>query len=139
MSLLSQTNVRLPARVRDQIVNHARREAPRECCGVIVGPGGELHELHELTNIYVGVDFYQPEPNELFRVYREADERGWDFSAIYHSHPASVAYPSKRDVEHAGWPESIYIICSLEVPASPHLRAFRIVDGLITEHEIDLI
>jgi proteasome lid subunit RPN8/RPN11 len=124
--------------MRDQIVDHARREAPRECCGVIVGPAGEFRELHELTNTYEGVDFYEPEPNQLFQVYREADTRGWEFSALYHSHPVSVAYPSQRDVEHAGWPDSVYIICSLEKPEAPNLRAFRIVDGVITELEIAL-
>jgi [CysO sulfur-carrier protein]-S-L-cysteine hydrolase len=133
------STVRLPISMRDQIFDHARREAPRECCGVIVGPSGELRELHELANTYKGVDFYEPEPNQLFQVYREADDRGWEFSAIYHSHPVSVAYPSKRDVEYAGWPESIYIICSLEEPQTPYLRAFKIVNGEITEHEIELI
>ena len=131
--------IQLPIAMRDQIVDHAQREAPRECCGVIVGPPGELRELHELTNTYEGVDFYEPEPNQLFQVYREADDRGWGFSAIYHSHPVSVAYPSKRDVEHAGWPDSIYIICSLERPETPCIRAFKIVDGEIAEQEIELI
>jgi hypothetical protein len=51
----------------------------------------------------------------------------------------SVAFPSKRDVEHAGWPDSVYIICSLERPETPNLRAFMIVDGEITELEIALI
>jgi hypothetical protein len=49
-----------------------------------------------------------------------------------------VAYPSQRDVEHAGWPDSIYIICSLEKPEAPYLRAFKIVDGEIAELKIEL-
>jgi proteasome lid subunit RPN8/RPN11 len=132
------SRIQFPASMWDQIVDHARREEPRECCGVIVGPAGEFRELHEMTNTYEGVDFYEPEPNQLFQVYREADARGWEFSAIYHSHPVSVAYPSQRDVEHAGWPDSIYIICSLEKPEAPYLRAFKIVDGEIAELKIEL-
>jgi [CysO sulfur-carrier protein]-S-L-cysteine hydrolase len=132
------SSIQLPTTMRDQIVNHARREAPRECCGVIVGPAGEFRMLHELKNTYEGVDFYEPEPNQLFQVYREADARGWEFSALYHSHPVSVAYPSQRDVEHAGWPDSVYIICSLENPETPSLRAFNIVDGEIAELKIEL-
>jgi proteasome lid subunit RPN8/RPN11 len=131
--------LRLSLSMHDQIIDHARRESPRECCGVIVGPSGEFRELHELTNIYEGVDFYEPEPNELFRIYREADDRGWEFSAIYHSHPVSIAYPSKRDVEYAGWPDSVYIICSLEDLELPYLRAFNIVNEEIIEREIVLI
>lgn len=119
--------------MQDEIVAHARAEAPRECCGVIVGPPGEPRELHQLTNTYQGVDFYEPDPTELYRAYMNAEARGWDFQVIYHSHPVSPAYPSPRDVEHAGWPESIYVICSLEHPDRPILRAFRIVDEKIDE------
>ncbi len=129
---------RLPKAMHDQIIDHARREAPRECCGVIVGSGVELSELHELTNTYEGVDFYLIEPKEIFDVYRNAMERDWDIQVIYHSHPVSVAYPSKRDVEHASWPDSVYVICSLEHPNEPYVRAFNIVDAQISERAIEL-
>jgi [CysO sulfur-carrier protein]-S-L-cysteine hydrolase len=125
--------------MHDQIIEHARREAPRECCGVIVGPANEPRELYELTNTYEGVDFYLIEPKEIFKVYREAMDREWDIQVIYHSHPVSVAFPSARDVEHASWPESVYVICSLEDPDKPYLRAFNIVDEQISERPIELI
>lgn len=119
--------------MREEIVAHARAEAPRECCGVIVGPPGAPRELNRLTNVYQGVDFYEPDAAELYRVYMDADVRGWEIQVIYHSHPVSPAYPSRRDVEHAGWPESVYVICSLEHAEAPVLRAFRIVDEQIAE------
>jgi proteasome lid subunit RPN8/RPN11 len=125
--------VRLPEEMRAEIIAHARDEAPRECCGVIAGRDGELIELHRMVNTYSGVDFYEPDGNELYRLYRELEDRGLEFASIYHSHPVSVAYPSVRDVEHAGWPDSVYLICSLEHPEEPIIRAFRIVDGAITE------
>jgi proteasome lid subunit RPN8/RPN11 len=119
--------------MRDEIIEHARFEAPRECFGIIGGLDGDLTELHRMTNVYPGVDFYEPEGKELYERYRDLDDRGLEIAAIYHSHPVSPAYPSARDVEYAGWPESVYIICSLEQPDEPELRAFRIVDGGITE------
>ena len=123
----------LLAVMRDEIVAHARLEAPRECCGVILGRNGKLIELRRLTNIYPGNDFYEPDAGELYRLVVEIDETGTDIAAIYHSHPVSPAYPSARDVEYAGWPDSVYLICSLEHPDAPVIRAFRIVDGDITE------
>jgi proteasome lid subunit RPN8/RPN11 len=129
----NEGTVRLPAAMRDEIVAHARAEAPRECCGIIGGRDGALTELHRMTNLYPGVDFYEPDGNELYGLYRDLEDRGLEIAAIYHSHPVSVAYPSVRDVEHAGWPDSIYLICSLEHPDAPVIRAFRIVDGAITE------
>jgi proteasome lid subunit RPN8/RPN11 len=125
--------VRIPADMRDEIVAHARAEVPRECCGVILGRNGELIELRRLTNIFPGNDFYEPDAGELYRLLVEIDDSGTEIAAIYHSHPVCRAYPSPRDVEYAGWPDSVYLICSLERPDSPVIRAFRIVDGEITE------
>jgi proteasome lid subunit RPN8/RPN11 len=130
--------VRLPAAMRDEIIAHARAEFPRECCGVISGAGGVLFELHRLTNTYPGVDFYEPEAGELYRLLTELDRRGHEVTAIYHSHPVSPAYPSPRDVEYAGWPDSAYLICSLQEPDAPMLRAFRIADGDVSELGIEL-
>jgi proteasome lid subunit RPN8/RPN11 len=61
------------------------------------------------------------------------EARGQEIVANYHSHPISPAYPSARDVAHAGWPEIVYLICSLEWPEAPVVRAFRIEDGTIRE------
>jgi proteasome lid subunit RPN8/RPN11 len=130
------SEIRLPSSMRDEIVSHARGEAPRECCGIIGGADGELRELYRLTNTYPGVDFYEPAASELYERYRDLDDRGLEIAAIYHSHPVSRAYPSARDVEFAGWPDSIYLICSLEQAERPVIRAFRIVDGTITELDI---
>jgi proteasome lid subunit RPN8/RPN11 len=130
--------VRLQHAMHDEIIEHARAEAPRECCGIIGGREGELTELHRMTNLYPGEDFYEPDGMEVYERYRDLDDRGLEIAAIYHSHPVSVAYPSVRDVEHAGWPDSVYLICSLEHPDNPVIRAFRIVDGTITELTINI-
>ena len=126
----------LPAAMRAEIVAHARVEVPRECCGAIVGEAGRPTTLHRLTNRYPGNDFYEVDPSELYRLWRDLEDRGQDILAIYHSHPVSPAYPSPRDVDHAGWPDACYLICSLADPANPVLRGFRIVDGEITEVQL---
>jgi proteasome lid subunit RPN8/RPN11 len=123
----------LPADMAGEIVAHARAEAPRECCGIIAGRAGRPTRLYRLTNLEPGVDRYLIDDMEIYRVYREIEDGGDDLLAIYHSHPVSVAYPSPTDVEFAFWPESFYVICSLEHPDAPVIRAFRIVDERITE------
>jgi proteasome lid subunit RPN8/RPN11 len=133
---LIESPLLLPPAMRDEIVEHARLEAPRECCGVIESLEGKLTRLHRLTNTYEGVDFYEPDSRELYRLLMEIDGRGTEIGVIYHSHPVSVAYPSARDIAYAGWPDSVYLICSLEQPSAPVLRAFSIVDEQITELQI---
>jgi [CysO sulfur-carrier protein]-S-L-cysteine hydrolase len=127
------TELRLPDAMREEIVAHARQEVPRECCGVIIGPPGELAELRRMTNTWEGDDFYDVDGGELLALLKELDEREWELTAIYHSHPVSPARPSPRDIEYAGYPDSVYIICSLEHPDTPDLRAFTIVDEQVTE------
>jgi proteasome lid subunit RPN8/RPN11 len=70
--------------------------------------------------------------------FRTLPNRNWEIVAIYHSHPASEAYPSATDVALAAWPEACYLICSLEDPARPVIRGFAIADGAIRERRIDV-
>jgi proteasome lid subunit RPN8/RPN11 len=135
MTAPGQTLV-LPAAMREEIMAHARADAPRECCGIIAGRNGEPTRLYRLTNLEPGVDRYLIDDAEVYRVYREIEDGGDELLAIYHSHPVSVAYPSKTDVALAFWEEAFYVICSLEHPEAPVIRAFRIVGEEITEVDV---
>ena len=132
----ASSTLALPTAMRQEIIAHARSEAPRECCGLISGRNGTPERLYRLANLEPGVTRYRVDDAELFRVYRDLDGRGEDVVAIYHSHPATPAYPSPTDVALAAWPEAFYVICSLADPNAPVVRAFRIVDGDITEANI---
>ncbi len=125
--------LRLPRAMREEIIAHARAEAPRECCGLIAGKDGHLLRLYRLTNIAPGNTLYEIAPEEIYRVDRECADAGWDIAVIYHSHPATPAYPSPTDVSLAFWPQAAYLICSLANPDAPNVRAFRIIDGQISE------
>lgn len=131
------TTLRISAEHRDAIFAHARAEAPRECCGVIAGKQGELTTFHPLTNVAEGNRLYLIDDMELYHLTRELTERDEDPLVIYHSHPESPAYPSVTDVANAFYPDSYYVICSLEHPDAPYLRAFQIVEGEIGEVELD--
>lgn len=126
----------LPVAMHDEIVAHARAEAPRECCGIIAGRDGRATRLYRLMNVEPGVTRYRVDDAELFRVYHDLNDRGEDVLVIYHSHPATPAYPSPTDLDLAAWPDAFYVICSLAAPEAPVVRAFHIVDGRIAEAEI---
>lgn len=126
----------LPAAMRDEIIAHARADAPRECCGIISGRDGKLVRLYRLPNTEPGVDRYLIDPNALYKAWRAIEEAGLEIAAIYHSHPMSIAYPSRTDVAEAHWPEAYYLICSLSNPDNPVVRAFQILDETIAEAEV---
>jgi len=124
----------------DEMIAHARQEAPLECCGVLGGRDGRVLKLYRATNAEHSRYCYNIESQDLFRINRECEENGWQFLGIYHSHTASQAYPSPTDVRLATlWPESLYFIVSLLSPENPEVRAFRIRDGEVTEEKIEIV
>ena len=124
----------------DEMIAHARQEAPLECCGVLGGRDGHVLKLYQATNAEHSRYCYNIEPQELFNINRECEENGWQFLGIYHSHTASKAYPSPTDIRLAAlWPESLHFIVSLLSPENPEVRAFRIRDGEVTEEEIEIV
>ncbi len=126
----------LPQQFIDEMIDHARGEAPNECCGIIAGQDGRAVKLFRAKNAEASPYRYSVDPQDLFRIHRECEQNGWEFLVIYHSHTASEAYPSLTDVRLAFWPETFYVLVSLMNPDEPALRAFRIVDGQVSEEEL---
>src|SRR2546426_960579 len=106
---------RLSKSMYDAMVAHAREGFPNEVCGVILGPQGELRELHRARNsapdpLYT----YDFDPQDLLRLSQRADDAGWEFVAIYHSHPPfAEVFPSTTDIAKAFYPEAVYIILAI--------------------------
>ncbi|HQY95247.1 M67 family metallopeptidase [Caldilinea sp.] len=125
--------VKIPVAVAEAIIAHAREGKPEEVCGIVRGRGLVACEAVRGRNIAAErIENYDVDPQTLLLQFTFEDQ-GDEMMAIYHSHPASVAYPSATDAWNAHYPDSIYLICSLEVDDAPVLRAFR-----MTPHWIEL-
>lgn len=116
----------------DDLVAHAREEAPNECCGLIASRDGEAVAVHRMRNAAASPLRYELEPTEQLRVQMAIEDAGLDLGAVYHSHTRSAPYPSQTDVNLAFYPESIYVIVGV---AGEHddVRAYTIRDGVIAE------
>lgn len=119
----------------EEMVAHCRRWSPEEACGILGGLNGTVTKVYCATNTDHSPKTYTLDPQDLFQIIREIDNKGWDLLAIFHSHPATRAYPSATDLRLAFWPESYYVIISL-ADEQPDMHAFRIVDGQISEDPI---
>ena len=73
---------------------------------------------------------------EVLRTLRAIDDADEELLAIYHSHTATEAYPSRTDVSIAGFPEAHYILVSTREADSVEFRSYRIVDGEVTEEDV---
>ncbi len=128
--------VSLPFTIRDAMIEHARREFPKEACGLLGGPRGTIEAIYPMRNADDSAVTYRLDPTEQLRVFREIEDRGWDLIAIYHSHTHSEAYPSVTDRRLAFYPEAVYVLVSLAAPEDPVVRAFSIRDGDVDELEV---
>lgn len=111
----------------DEIFEHARESAPRECCGLIGGADGNAQTIYRMRNTASDpLVTYEAAPEDLFAAQRVMRERGELLLAIYHSHPRSAdPKPSATDVRLAYYPSAVYFIVGLG-GEEPSLGAFRI-------------
>ncbi|HDN79998.1 MAG TPA: M67 family peptidase [Chloroflexi bacterium] len=123
----------------EEILNHARAEAPNEACGLLGGRGERVKKVYPLPNVERSPARYRADPEAQYRAMMEIEERGWEIVGIYHSHPASPAYPSPTDLELAFYPEALYLIISLAEGNQPALRAFRLEEGKAEEVEVQIL
>ena len=122
-----------------EIVEQGLREFPNECCGVIASADGIPVKVFPMTNVDASPVTYRLDGREQLHVFDEIDEHGWDLWAIYHSHTHSEAHPSETDVRLAFYPEAKYLLLGLADRDQPVMRAFSIVDGVVTEQELTVI
>ncbi len=120
-----------------EMIEHAQAEYPKEACGILGGADGEAMKLYRLTNVDPDpVMRYNADPKELKHVTDDIYDKDWDIVGIYHSHTHSPAFPSPTDVDRAFYPDASYVLVSLQDRQRPDLRAFRIIEGKITEMEV---
>ncbi len=133
--------LRITRELRDQIVDHARRDHPDEACGIIAGPEGsdDPQRFVPMLNAERSPTFYRFDSMEQFRVWKEMDERDEEPIVIYHSHTATEAHPSRTDIGLASEPGAHYVLVSTREPDTTEFRSFRIVDGVVDEEPVELL
>ena len=111
------------------IEEHARDAFPEECCGFLLGHGGERKRIAEaLRAKNVATEDrarrYVIDPLELLHADDEARTRGLDLVGVYHSHPNHSAVPSEFDRSRAS-PWYSYVILSIVDREPQELAAWR--------------
>jgi proteasome lid subunit RPN8/RPN11 len=95
------------------MIAHARREAPRECCGLLIGRRGAIVRAWPARNVRPGVTRYKVHPQDHFNAIRAAREDGLDVIGAYHSHPAAPPVPSATDRGESVDPTLLHVIVSV--------------------------
>jgi [CysO sulfur-carrier protein]-S-L-cysteine hydrolase len=86
------------------LTNHSKENLPNESCSILFGNIGNnqviIKEIFLTKNIENSPASFTISNEELIKAYSEAEKKKIDVSGIFHSHPASVAYPSSTDKKY---------------------------------------
>jgi proteasome lid subunit RPN8/RPN11 len=132
--------VKIARSLLDAVVEHAVRDAPNECCGLVVGRAGTATAVRALENLAASPFRFDIDGRELL-AFAFADDDDDGLTAIYHSHTRSAPYPSQTDVNFAaGWPGVEWLIVGIpkDRTAEPEVRSYLIDDGVIREIALEV-
>ena len=130
--------IRIPKTIYQGMLDHARKEWPLECCGILSGKEKIVQKAFKLKNSEESPVRYSMSPQDQLKVYEEMEKESMEMVAIYHSHPQTIPFPSETDVKLAFYPDVASIIISLKDEESV-VKAFRIGKEAISLEEIEVI
>ena len=122
--------MRIPQQIYDELIEHAREEAPNECCGLIVFRDGVAERYVRGRNRLASPYRYELEidPEIWF-----LEDDGYEL-AVFHSHPETEPRPSRTDQELSGlWGGRTFLIYGV---ARDVLRAWKISRDSVEELEL---
>jgi len=131
--------IQIPKPIYERMVEHAKKESPLECCGILGGKDHTVEKAFELQNAEKSKIHYSVAPQDQLRVFEEMEKESLEMIAIYHSHPHTIPFPSETDVKLAFYREVVSIIISLKEEENPVVKAFRIGKEAIYLEEIEVI
>jgi proteasome lid subunit RPN8/RPN11 len=120
-----------------KIVDHALRDAPNECCGLVFLRDGVAEEVLAVENMAPSPFRFEIGSRDLLTL-GDADADGRE-AIIYHSHTRSAPRPSQTDINFAvNWPGVDWLIVGT-AGDEPEVRNWRIdPDGTVTEVDVEV-
>jgi proteasome lid subunit RPN8/RPN11 len=134
--------VNISPELLDEVVAHAREEAPNECCGVLAveldraqaGRPPRAVSVHRAVNTAASPLRFEIDGREVLSLIERIEGEGLELGAIYHSHTRTAPYPSQTDINFAAhWPGVEWLIVGISDGAAPEVRSYLIDDGRVEE------
>ena len=128
--------MRISRELYEEMIEHAREEAPNECVGLLGSRDGAAVRLYRAANAAASPLRFEIDGSEQIRYHHDIEESGLELGAIYHSHTRTEPSPSQTDISFAaGWPGVLWVIVGLATD-EPTVRAWRIDGPQVTEAEL---
>ncbi len=131
--------ISIPKLIYDEMIAHAKTSYPNEACGLLGGTDSNFGQFFPMRNLDEASISYFMDPKEQLQVFKKMRELGVELCGIFHSHVASEAFPSQKDVRLAFYPDASYLIVSLSDLNKPVLRSFQIREEKVSEEAIKIV
>lgn len=133
------TTVYLPLSLVNQILTQALDSASTEICGLVAGRNGRPTRCFPIDNVAAHPrQAFLLDPRQQIDAMRQMREQGETLFAIYHSHPDTSAIPSAQDLKLAAYPETLYLIVSLQTTGTLQMRGYYFAQGVMTPVDVDI-
>jgi proteasome lid subunit RPN8/RPN11 len=129
--------LRIPKAIFQGMIDHAKKESPLECCGILSGREKTVEKAFEIKNAEESPVQYCMSPLDQMKVFEKIESESMEMIAIYHSHPQTIPFPSETDVKLGFYPDIISVIISLK-EEDPVVKAFQIEKEAIYLEEIEV-
>jgi len=118
--------LKIPKSIFDQMLDHAERDAPFECCGLLAGKDAQVTRAYKIANIVAmeGAELsnfddaraaqlrllpaeqraaiaFVMDAREMSMALKEMRSNGTELLVVYHSHPRGPDHPSPTDIKVA--------------------------------------
>jgi proteasome lid subunit RPN8/RPN11 len=137
---MNNTEIQLPRKLTNQLLHWAQISPETEICGLIGAQNGIPGSSYPIDNIAQHPQTrFQLDPKQHIDAIARMRKNGEELFAIYHSHPTAPAVPSATDIEMADYPETLYLIISLNTKGVLEMRGFNIKDNNVQEIPLSMI
>ena len=127
--------VHMSAPLRERAISISRAMLPNEACGLLGGHRNgdkvEVVSVHSVANSLGSPRAFALDGLGMINAEDEVEAAGQEVVGIFHSHPATAAVPSLRDLDDAHrydpFAVMIHLIVSMQGFA-PQLRVYRYAD-----------
>jgi len=119
--------ITIPRKIVQNLLHHAQQTPEQEVCGLISSKNNAPYRSYPVKNTASKPEcFFNLDAQQQIQAMASMRENNEQLFAIYHSHPKAPAIPSSTDIQHANYPEALYLIISLNTKGVLELRGYQI-------------
>ena len=128
--------MRIARDLYEEMIVHAREDAPNECCGMVGTTDGQAVAVYRAVNAEASPLRFRIDPEEQLQLHNRIEDAGLELGAIYHSHTRTEPRPSQTDINFAKlWPGVLWIIVGLNGDEAD-VQTWQIDDGKVSDAEL---